>query len=254
MFDTALLVAIGLIVVGTIVGAFLSGRSRDRCLKSFRDFMVTIVMDDGKKVWGNLTLEASGLELEYAREYRHSGHLETSYMLFKDEFSEVHLFLRFHSDLTEKNKRQRIREVKAAYHPWPPRLFARKVRNVVNTCKDSILEVLGLAMSRAKTVNPALASVGPQEKRITGIAKGVVGAVGRSYDPLLEKHIGRRVVLEITTDEGKIEELVGIFKDYSPRFVQVMDVSFPDGDEERLCDIIAPRTHASIRHGAEADA
>ena len=31
MFDTALLVAIGLIVLGTIVSAFLSGRSRDRC-------------------------------------------------------------------------------------------------------------------------------------------------------------------------------------------------------------------------------
>ncbi len=254
MFDTVLLAAIGLIVLGTIVSAFLSGRSRDRCLKSFRDFMVTIVMEDGKRVWGHLALEASGLELEYAREYLDDGHLETSYMLFKEEFSDVHLFLRFHSDLTEKNKRRRIREVKTAYHPWPPRLFARKVRNVVNTCKDSILEVLGLVMSRAKTVNPAMASVGSQEKRVAGIARGVVSAIGRSYDPLLEKHIGRRVVLEITTDEGKMEEHVGIFKDYSSRFVQVMDVSFPDGDAERLCDIIAPRTHASIRHRAEADA
>lgn len=129
-----------------------------------------------------------------------------------------------------------------------------EMRNVVNTCKDSILEVLGPVMARAKTVNPALASVGPQERRVTGIAREVIGAVGRSYDPLLEKHIGRRVVLEITTTEGKIEEHVGIFKDYSPRFVQVMDVSFPDSDRERLCDIIVPRTHASLRHGAEADA
>ncbi len=252
--DIALLATIGLIVLGTVVSAFLGGRSRDRCLRSFRGFMVTIVVEDGKRVWGHLALEASGLELEYAREYLDGDHLETSYMLSKDEFSRVRLFLRFHGDLTEENKRRRVREVKTAYHPWPLRLFARKVRNVVNTCKDSIFEVLGLVMSRAKTLNPALASAGSQEKRATGIAREVVGAAGRAYDPLLERHIGRRVVLEITTDEGKVEEHVGIFKDYSPRFVQVMDVSFPDADGERLCDVIVPRSHASIRHGAEADA
>jgi len=73
-----------------------------------------------------------------------------------------------------------------------------------------------------------------------------------ALDPMLEKHIGKRIVLEITTGTEEIQEYVGIFKDYSQQFLQVMDVSYPDSDQERLCDIIAPRAHASIRHGAEA--
>ena len=75
--------------------------------------------------------------------------------------------------------------------------------------------------------------------------------LGRAYDPILEKHIGKWVVLEITTNEEEVQEYAGIFKDYSRQFLQVMDVSYPDGDQTRICDIIVPRAHAYIRHGAE---
>jgi len=252
MLDDALLITLISIIVATIVGAFLSGRSRDRCLASFRDFMVTLLEKGGKRVWGHLDIEASGLELLYSEDYLDQDHIETSYILFKEEFNTIYLLLRFHSELSEVNKHQRIREVKRAYHPSPPRLLVRKARNVVNTCKDSIFEVLGLAMTRAKTANPALASLASQEKYVNKVKKDVVGHVGKSYDSLLEKHIGKRVVLEITTPDGKVQEHVGIFKDYSSQFLQVMDVSYPDGDETRVCDIIVPRAHGFIRHGAEA--
>ncbi len=106
-------------------------------------------------------------------------------------------------------------------------------------------------MTRAKTANPALATLASQQKNVTKVEKDVVDYLGRSYDSILEKHIGKRVVLEITEADGEIQEYVGIFKDYSPKFFQVMDVSYPDGDKTRVCDIIVPRAHASIRHGAE---
>jgi hypothetical protein len=106
-------------------------------------------------------------------------------------------------------------------------------------------------MTRAKTANPALAAVASQQKSVKRFEKGVAGYLGRSYDPILEKHIGKWVVLEITTNEEEVQEYAGIFKDYSRQFLQVMDVSYLDGDQTRLCDIIAPRAHATIRHGAE---
>ena len=249
MLSNALLLSIIFIIGSTIVGTFLGGRSRDRCLTSFCGFMVTLLEKGGKRVWGHLAIEASGLELLYSEAQRDQGHIETSYILFKEEFNSIYLFLRFHSELSKANKRKRIREVKRAYHPWPPRLLARKARNIANTCKDAILEVLGVAMTRAKSANPVLAS---QEKYVKKVGKDVVDYLGRSHDPLLEKHIGKRVVLEITTVDGEVQEYVGIFKEYSRQFLQVMDVSYPDGDQTRLCDIIVPRAHASIRHGAEA--
>ncbi len=251
MLDNALLVTIIFIIITTIVSAIISSRRRDRCLTSFSGFMVTLLEKDGKRVWGNLAVEASGLELLYSEDYRDEDHIETSYILFKEEYDRLYLLLRFHSELSEANKRKRIQEVKKAYHPWPPRLLARKARNIANTCKDSIFEVLGLVMTRAKTANPALATLASQQKSIKRVEKDVAGYLGRAYDPILEKHIGKRVVLEVTTIDEEVQEHVGIFKEYSRQFLQVMDVSYPDGDQTKLCDIIVPRSHAFIRHGAE---
>jgi len=252
MLDNALLIAIIFIIVTTIVSTIISSRRRDRCLTSFYGFMVTLLEKDGKRVWGNLAVETSGLELLYSEDYQDEDHIETSYILFKEEYNSIYLLLRLHSELSETNKHKRIQEVKRAYHPWPPRLFARKARNIANTGKDSIFEVMGLAMTRAATANPALATLASQQKSIKRMEKGIAGYLGRSYDPILEKHIGKWVVLEITTDDGEVLEYVGIFKEYSPRFLQVMDVSYLDGNQTRLCDIIVPRAHATIRHGAEA--
>jgi len=171
---------------------------------------VTLLEKGGKRVWGHLAVEVSGLELLYSEGYRDEDHIETSYILFKEEFNTIYLLLRFHDELSKANKRKRLQEVKRAYHPSAPRLLVRKAKNVVNTCKDSILELLGLAM------------------------------IGRSYDAILEKHIGKQVVLEITTVDGEVREYVGIFKDYTPQFLQVMDVSYLDSDQTRLCDITVP--------------
>ena len=251
MLDDILLITLICIIAATIIGTFLSGRSKDRCLASFGGFMVTLLEKGGRRVWGRLDTEASGLELVYSADYLDQDHIETSYIVFKEEFNTIYLLIRFHSELSEVNKRRRLREVKRAYHPSPLRLLGRKARNVINTFKDSIFEILGLVMTKATTANPAMASLASQQKRVTKVQQDVVGTVGRSYDAVLEKHIGKRVVLEVTTPDGKVQEHVGIFKDYSSQFLQVMDVSYPDGEETRVCDIIVPRAHGFIRHGAE---
>jgi len=252
MLDNALLLTVIFIIVTTIVTTFISSRRRDRCLTSFRGFMVTLLEKGGKRVWGHLAIEASGLELLYSEDHVDQDHIETSYILFKEEYDSIYLLLRLQSELSEENKRKRIQEVKKAYHPWPLRSLARKARNIANTCKDSIFEVLGLAMTRAKTANPALATISSQQKSVKRVEKVVTDYLGRSYDPILEKHIGKWVVLEVAADNGEVQEYVGIFKEYSQQFLQVMDVSYPDGGQTRLCDIIVPRAHGSIRHGAEA--
>ena len=206
MLDNALLLTIIFIIVTTTISTIVSARRKDRCLTSFCDFMVTLLEKDGKRVWGHLSIETSGLELLYSEDSRDEDHIETSYILFKEDYDSIYLLLRFHSELSEANERKRIREVKRAYHPWPPRLLSRKARNIVNTCKDSILEVLGLAMTRAKTANPALATVASQQQSVNRAKKVVTDYLGRAYDPLLEKHIGKQVVLEVTTIDGEVQE------------------------------------------------
>ncbi len=69
MPDNALFITILFIIVTTIMGTFISSRRRDQCLTSFRDFTVTLLEKGGKRVWGYLAIETSGLELLYWEDY-----------------------------------------------------------------------------------------------------------------------------------------------------------------------------------------
>ncbi|MBM3942507.1 MAG: hypothetical protein FJ316_06235 [SAR202 cluster bacterium] len=74
---------------------------------------------------------------------------------------------------------------------------------------------------------------------------------GTSYDPLLERHIGTMVVVEVTSADGTVDEYIGIFKEYSTQFLEVMDVHVHEGESSRMCDLIVPRAHSVVRHSAE---
>lgn len=62
MPDTFLVTVI-FIALCTIVGAFVKGRSRDRCLVDFKGLPVTMELKDSKHVWGRLNVEHTGIEL-----------------------------------------------------------------------------------------------------------------------------------------------------------------------------------------------
>jgi tetratricopeptide (TPR) repeat protein len=68
---------------------------------------------------------------------------------------------------------------------------------------------------------------------LRGISKDVIGYVGTSFDPLLEKFVGTRVVVEVVEDE-EIHEHVGMLKEYSADFLEVLDVYYPLPQEVKL--------------------
>ena len=48
---------------------------------------LTIETTDGKTIWGKLRVENTGLELLYDAEHKdQDGHVETSYILYKQEY------------------------------------------------------------------------------------------------------------------------------------------------------------------------
>jgi len=51
MLDNVLLITIIFIIVTTIVDTFIGDRIRDRCLTSFRNYIVTLLEKDGKPVF-----------------------------------------------------------------------------------------------------------------------------------------------------------------------------------------------------------
>ena len=62
-----------------------------------------------------------------------------------------------------------------------------------------------------------------QDARITDAAKTLIMSSASAYEPILERYIGRKVVLE-TIDSEPVREFCGILKDYSEEFICVLDV------------------------------
>ena len=79
-----------------------------------------------------------------------------------------------------------------------------------------------------------------------------MSSVATAYEPLLERHIGRKVVIEQVKGD-KVIELVGVLKDYTADFIEVMDIDYTvaETDTPRKADIILRRACGIVRHLAE---
>ena len=242
------------IVLSTVIGAFVKGRSRDRCLKSLSGYPVTLERKDGKRVWGQLHVENSGLELSYYEPYLDvkDNHIETSYVLYKNEYSEIRALICYVDDLDPKLKSSRLKIFKKTRHPGLCHILMRKVRNIFGTVRDSIMEAVNLFMGRVKTATPAGKMLQGQDKYTANIQQQLIAATGTSYEPILERYIGKRIILALIEDDKK-KEYSGILKDYTPEFITVLDAEYMGAGSEspRKADVVIPRASGIIRHAGE---
>ena len=230
----------------------LNRRMRDRCLKDFDGFLSTMVDNNGKRLWGRLKVYTTGLEFVYRNEHvDKEGHIETSSILYKQEFTSLFLVIRFHDELSEKNQARRIRQLNKSLHPKLHRRFVRSTRNLMVNLKDALTDITSAVVSSISSANPAAKVFTGQQRQLTKAQTELVGYAGTAYDPILERHIGSQVVIEITNPSNIVEEHVGILKEYSADFLEVMGIKYKDEDVIRECDIIVPRTHSVIRHSNE---
>ena len=245
-------ITIGFIFVATIVAAFIKGRIKDKCLKSFSNFLIHLEKPDGKLIWGKLNVEHTGIELEFPKPYQDpGGYTKSSFILYKSEFGNIHSLIRFLDELGEKEKSLREKELKKTYHPSFLRRLGRKLINFFNTVKDSILDVMNLFMGKMKSGNPLGNVLSSQAKYTSKVQGEMMNMMNTSYEPLLEKHIGKKVIVELIKPDQKLE-LVGILKDYTSEFIEILDVEYPSEEEKIIkADLIVPRSHGSIRHLAE---
>jgi len=235
------------------VAAFVRKRSRDKCLRDFEQNMVTLEDTTGKTIWGKLRVENTGLEFVYSEKYRdEDGHDEVSYILYKYEYPNIQAMIRFHDDLSEENKKKREQELERTYHPEWGRRLKRKTLNVFRTVRDSVVEIVNLLISQAKKATPAGKVLGSQDKYVTQMKQELVGSVGTSFEPLLERYIGHKVVLEMVKGD-KVLEFPGVLKDYTAEFVEIMDVNYAvkKGEPTRIADLVVPRRLGLIRHLGE---
>lgn len=225
MFDISLLYTVGLIFLATLVGSYFRSRRKDPCLHSFEGFHVTIERTDDKVVWGVMDVESTGLELIYRDDVQDSKHIESSYLLFGEEYKDIQAIYRFADQLTPENKRRREQDIRRSFHPGVVERTKRGLRKFIGTASESINEVVGLLVGRAK--KPAGRYINDQsEKSIYRLSENLIGHAGGVFDPLLERILGQKIVVEVMEGD-QVHEHVGILKNYSPDFIEVLDVQFP---------------------------
>ncbi|MBN1356106.1 hypothetical protein JXA40_07530 [bacterium] len=213
-----------LIVVSSIIGLFIRMRARDRCLRNFDGFRVTLEKTDGRIIWGILKVYGSGIELEYQQKHRDlDGHFENTYILYNSEFDRIRAIYRYHDQLTEANKKRRLAEIRRSYNPNPWQAFKRKTNNFFNTFRDGINQTFHLIVGNL-TLNRPHSAFSQKQKDITGLGGEVLGSLSKAYDPILEKYIGHFVVIESYKDDSR-EEKCGILKEYTDRFIEILNVS-----------------------------
>ena len=251
--DSATAITILFIIFAAGVGAFVRKRSRDKCLRDFEHNMVTLEDTSGKTIWGKLRVENTGLEFIYPEKQKdEDGHDEASYILYKYEYPNIGAVIRFHDELSQSNKKEREEELKRTYHPGQWSRLKRKTLNVFRTVRDSVVEIVNLVISQAKKATPAGKVLTSQDKYVSQMKQELMGSAGTSFEPLLERYIGHKVVLELIKAD-KILEYCGVLKEYTAEFIEIMDVDYAIKQDEpaRKADLVVPRKHSLIRHLGE---
>lgn len=244
--DTFLLTIL-IIVLTTLLASYIRRISKDKCLKSFEGYYVTVELADGKTYTGKLEVENTGLEIIYRESAEEDGVQKMSHIFYKDELPLITAILRYHDQLTGKNSRKRQATLKKTYHPNLFRRICRKISNLVKLIKDSLIEIITILSGKFKTTYPNSLLSG-NEKYTNKLNQEMINTIDASYEPLLEKYIGHIVVAQLKNSDENVF-LTGILKDYTQNFIELLEVSYTDS---QTCDMVLPRRICSIRGLSES--
>jgi len=215
----------------TIIGALVRTRQRDKCLKLLHDHHVTYLPVDGKPMWGDLYVSSSGLELRFDAPFiNRRGLTKTSTLVFKDELTQCLALCRTVHGLTDEERRGREKQIRRSFHPGALRRLLRWLRNLTNTLRDAINNTLSMFVGRMTKTGAAGGAVHSQKGRLTEVGSTFIAMAGNAYEPLLERHIGKPVVLELLNpgeEQPARSEIPGYLVDYSNEFIAVFSL----GDE-----------------------
>ncbi len=217
----------GLIFISTIIGMLIARLRKDRCLELFDKDHVTLQMSSGEVIWGDLDVFAQGLELRYDAPYQTKlGLIKSGYLLYQPELSKLLALCRYIGHLTEEERRDRERQVRRSIRPNFVRRALRKFGNLLNTIRDAFAQSISVVVGQLATANKRLDG---SKKPIEDIGRAILWS-GNAYEPMLERHIGKPVLLELShpaEPKSRTIELPGFLAEYSDKFIAMFNVRHP---------------------------
>jgi tetratricopeptide (TPR) repeat protein len=232
VIDSTLILTALLLLGGALVSGYLKGRARDRVLLDFAGYHVTLERTDGRLVWGQLALHTTGMELVYRGDVQDEHHIETSYILYRDEYPKIQAIYRYCDHMEDDQSQRRQRDLDRSFHPTLRRRLLRRGRNMLGEMLDSVGQAIGILAGHLHS-RSTKGVISSGDDYIASVGQNIVGYAGTRYDPLLEHYVGARVVVEVT--EGNVVyEHVGVLKDYTADFLEILDVHYPNQSAVQL--------------------
>ena len=240
------------LLVCTFVGSIIKGRAKDRCYNDFSKSKVIINKKDGTSIKGIFNVTSANLEIHY----EHGKHvIEDKYpvinfIIYKKEYGDIMNVLRYVDDLSDKEKKQRIKMLKKLLRPGMFSVLWRKIRSLFSTIRDSVMELVSLFMGKVKTATPVGKVLSGQDKYMNQMQGHLSETINFSYEPILERYIGQKVVFFFNNaDKKQVHQ--GILKDYTSVNIELLDVEYIKDDGTMvIVDIVIPRALAVVRHAA----
>jgi len=231
IFDNIFLWTLLLIFLSAIVGAFLRLRTRDKCLRLMHDYHVTYLSTAGLVLWGDLLVFSQGMELRFDAPYTTRRKItKNSALIYQNELATCLAVCRTIGSLTEQEKKDRQAQIKASFNPGLIRRMVRWFNNMMGTLRDAVSKSFSAMVGQFAKANPANAVLTTQRTQVDQIGQTVLGAVAYSYEPMLERHIGTPVVVEIInpTDPARRPiEFPGYLAEYTDKYIAVFNVDHP---------------------------
>lgn len=223
------------IFLTAVITTVVTKWARDKVLKFFDGYHVTIQRGRGLTLWGRLKVFSSGLEVVYDHPYiDNHGRQKNSYMFYQAEVEQQVLsIVRFHDELTPQMQQDRLKQIRRTFNPGFFRRAWRGLRNLINTLRDGFNAAVGAVVTQFQRTNPA-AVLATQSGAVTNIGQTILGRVANAYEPLLEQYIGRPVIIEVAdaiNPNNVVHEYVGYLADYTQQFVAVFSVDHPTGEK-----------------------
>ena len=243
------LLSIIIISATGVIGAFIKGRQKDRCLKYFQGLHSHIIRIDKKDCWGIFNIESNCIEVQFTKKHPKNingiDYNKSNFILYKNEFNSISRLMHFADQINEVEQLQRKKKLLKLVNPNFFKRLGRKIVIFFNIVKDVLLEVAGTIMKKAKMSDS-------NKDKLIGSFKdnSLNNYAGESHQPIWENYIGKLVILEQIIDDKK-QEYVGVLKEYSANYILLFDVDYITENKTKKADIIFPRTSAIIRHAVK---
>ena len=228
LLDNGLPLTILFIFLVAVVGVVLKARRKDKCLKLLAGYHVTLLTKAGASLWGDLVVYSQGLELGFDAPYiTRRGLTKASALLYPKQIEGMLAICRIEEGLTEKEKAKRRRQVRRSFKPGPIRRTLRWFRNLLNTLRDAFSKAMSAIIGSLAKARPGSSVLSSQQGQVTAIGDTLLGAAANAYEPMLEAHVGKPVVVEVASDADPTKapvEIEGYLVDYTDQFVSVFNV------------------------------